>query len=774
MDFPDIARLPRSRYDPPMMLLKLPAAGLSFVVAVLASSAVARAETPVSPVPYPPADLVTLTNPARTAIIRHEIDASIDPTSGILTASDRLTVVVEEGGSGGFPFLLWKDLTVHGLQAESINGKALEVAWSQKKRFRPRSFWKRPPYETLGSFDVATHYEIEPVEGVAWPETLIVSVTYSGTIIDPLHPPKAAYARSFDTTAGLIVPEGTFLASSSFWIPTRPDDIYTFNLRTSVPEDWLSVSQGASTLSAIRQGRRIQTWDCPHPMPEIYFIAGPYREHHLQHGDILAQTFTYADTDSSIYNRYLRGTGAYFDRYEKDVGPYPFEKFALVENFWQSGFGMPSFTLLGDRVIRLPFILDTSYGHEILHNWWGNGVFVDVESGNWCEGLTTYGADYRYQEEKGPEDARNYRWNALKNYHDYVSDREDSPLALFRERHDASSQAIGYSKSMMVIHQVRRAVGAEAFSEGLRRFYRDFLWRSASWTDFFASFEPLSKDAGVWTKQWIDRAGAPLLAIESVEQTEMDGMWELSTQLSQGAGVPFRFEVPVRATGSGAGTQSGTETRVFTMSQEREVFTWTLPFRAETVEVDPEFEVLRRLHREEIPTSLSQVLGADTTWVVFADAATHGLDLWEAHHELFDSWNTTGTFVGVEESELPPDWAPTTATWYLGIGPAARTRLAMNSAVGATESGWLIDGGSVDGSSDWVVTGAEGDLTWAVISAAPDQVATVGRKVPHYGKYSYLVFDSGTATAKGIWPAGESPMRVSLPLETGRLEGEEE
>jgi hypothetical protein len=208
------------------------------------------------------------------------------------------------------------------------------------------------------------------------------------------------------------------------------------------------------------------------------------------------------------------------------------------------------------------------------------------------------------------------------------------------------------------------------------------------------------------------------------------------------------------------------------MSQQREVFTWMLPFRAETVEVDPEFEVLRRLHREEIPTRLSQVLGADTTWGIFADAETQGDDAWDAHHKLFDSWNTTGTFVGMAESELPADWVPTTATWYLGAGSAALTRLAMNSAVDETESGWVIAGNSVDRSSDWVVTGAEGDLTWAVISAGPDQVATVGRKVPHYGKYSYLVFDGGTAIAKGIWPAGESPMRVSLPLETGRREGE--
>ena len=44
---------------------------------------------------------------------------------------------------------------------------------------------------------------------------------------------------------------------------------------------------------------------------------------------------------------------------------------------------MASLTLLGPRVIRLPFIFKSSYPHEILHNWWGNGVYVDYASGNW-------------------------------------------------------------------------------------------------------------------------------------------------------------------------------------------------------------------------------------------------------------------------------------------------------------------------------------------------------------------------------------------------------
>ena len=95
---------------------------------------------------------------------------------------------------------------------------------------------------------------------------------------------------------------------------------------------------------------------------------------------------------------YLDAIAKYISQYEALFGPYPFDKFAVVENFFSTGYGFPSYTLLGSRVIRLPFIIHTSLGHEIAHCWWGNGVYVDYAQGNWSEGLTTYVSDVRFKE----------------------------------------------------------------------------------------------------------------------------------------------------------------------------------------------------------------------------------------------------------------------------------------------------------------------------------------------------------------------------------------
>jgi hypothetical protein len=54
-------------------------------------------------------------------------------------------------------------------------------------------------------------------------------------------------------------------------------------------------------------------------------------------------------------------------------------------------------------------------------------------------------------------------------------------------------------------------------------------------------------------------------------------------------------------------------------------------------------------------------------------------------------------------------------------------------------------------------------VAW-MAAADPAALPGLGRKLPHYGKYSYLVF-SGQAPqiqVKGQWPAGDSELTLSL------------
>src|SRR5512142_2021373 len=103
--------------------------------------------------------------------------------------------------------------------------------------------------------------------------------------------------------------------------------------------------------------------------------------------------------------------------YHALLRPYPYKRFSVVENILPTGYSMPTFTLLGKEIVRLPFIPETSLGHEITHQWFGNYVYWSGGRGNWLEAITTYLSDQYYQEQQGK--GWEYRKKVLTDYQSY-------------------------------------------------------------------------------------------------------------------------------------------------------------------------------------------------------------------------------------------------------------------------------------------------------------------------------------------------------------------
>ncbi|MFV1960141.1 MAG: M1 family metallopeptidase, partial [Planctomycetota bacterium] len=362
-----------------------------------------------------------------------------------------------------------------------------------------------------GGVGVGT-WAVRPRDG-PWPRPPKIPLRYRGTIHQPPRAEGEDYARSFARTAGTIGEEGAVLTRATVWVPDLGEDLLTFRLEVDLPAGWDAVSQGRRTKHAVEEGRRFTTWESPHPMEEVYLIANRFTEYDRPAGRVRAQAFL-REPDPALAGRYLEATAQYLALYERLIGPYPFGKFALVENFWETGYGMPSFTLLGPQVIRLPFILHSSYPHEILHNWWGNSVYVDWQTGNWCEGLTAYLADHLLREGQGR--GTEYRRDTLKKYRNHVRGARDFPLTQFRSRHSGATEAVGYGKSLMLFHMLRRHLGDETFVRGLRTFYRKHRWTKASFADLADVFSEVSgEDLHPFFRQWVERTGAPALALRA-------------------------------------------------------------------------------------------------------------------------------------------------------------------------------------------------------------------------------------------------------------------
>jgi hypothetical protein len=453
-----------------------------------------------------------------------------------------------------------------------------------------------------------------------------------------------------------------------------------------------------------------------------------------------------------------------------------------VENFWETGYGMPGFTLLGPRIIRFPWILTSSYPHEILHNWWGNSVYVDPAGGNWCEGLTAYMADHLFAEQRGEADV--YRRATLKKFTDFVKSGEDVPLSAFRSRHSPASEAVGYGKSLMLFHMARRALGDEPFGRALSRVAEEHRFRRASFDDLAAELD--REAGGVWSdffSVWVSRTGAPRIEIARAEATPTpngEQPWEVTLALRQvQTENPFPLTVPVVVTVEGGGEPVRLEIEMEGKEASARIFCPSRPLR---LDVDPEFDCMRRLDPLEVPPALSTLFGAeDPLFVIPEEASEEERRAWS---ELAGSWVNDREPRIVTDAE--PDRLPRESIWLLGWSNRRAggmvERLGMHE-VKLGEEGITVQADLVPrrGHSAVLVGRHPEDPELAIgwVTADPvDAIPGLARKLPHYTRYSYLGFrgDEPQNIAKGMWEPVASPLVRSLaegPLPDLQLPGRE-
>lgn len=583
------------------------------------------------------------------------------------------------------------------------------------------------------------------------------TLVYSGEIF---HPPQQDIreARNFESTPGIISTEGAVLAGDSGWYPGlagKANEGLTFTLEVVLPPGWHAISQGLRG----NAGEQRATWQEDQPQNEIHLIAAPFYEY--RQSDAGIETLVYLRNDDALLaQRYLSATQRYLALYQQLIGPYPYAKFALAENFWQTGYGMPSFTLLGSQVIRLPFIVDSSYPHEILHNWWGNGVYVDYASGNWSEGLTAYLADHLIQEQKG--NGAEYRRGTLQKYADFVSVSRDFPLTQFTSRHSAQSEAVGYGKAMMLFHMLRGQLGDAVFTRALQDFYRAYRFKHASFADIERSFSKTSgQNLASFFEQWIRQTGAPQLRLASVQAQHTGTEYQLDVVIEQNqSGPAYALDVPIAVTLRGQDAVYATSLKMQDKRAELHLPLAAQPLR---VDVDPEFDLFRRLDQAEIPPAFSQVLGAEQLLIVLPRSAP------EAHRTQYrniaQAWQQQpGRETSVkwdDEIERLPTHG---AVWLFGAENRWRAefdRALQRSGVLDSEGGtWLAK--EYRGERHALALSTRIGVIPVAWLAAPEaaMLPVLARKLPHYAKFSYAGFSGAELNnlSKGIWSVMDSPL----------------
>jgi len=542
----------------------------------------------------------------------------------------------------------------------------------------------------------------------------------------------------------VTAPRGTFLPGAAQWHPVFVGRPLQYTLRVDIPQSQRAIVAGDLASDSNTDGRRLQTYRFEQPDPAIDLMAGPYRvtERKFTGADnrkITLRALLHEDV-ADLGASYLDATERYLRLYERWIGPYPYGSFSIVSSPTPTGFGMPTLTYLGIDVLRLPFIRDTSLGHEVLHNWWGNGVYPDYATGNWSEGLTTFMADHAYREQAGPAVARELRLAWLRDLA-ALDAGQDQPLREFTSRTHGSDQVVGYHKAAMLFVMLRDTIGDETFDQGLRRFWSEHRGSIASWEDLRTAFERASqRDLAGFFAQWLNRAGAPNLRLESAQAVRDADQWRVDFTLGQDRPA-YQLRVPV-AVDAGSGQQ----VHWVDFDRERATFGLRSAQPPRSITLDPDARLLRRLAPGEAPPILRSAMLDPTTVTVLTGAEEAGAALARrvVEHPL-----------QLRSPEAPLPAAP---LLLVGLERDVNRYLARHglplrpaelSATPDRPTAWV-----------WTATRTTGETVTIVSARDAAALAALGRPLPHYGRQSWLVFAGGTATARGTWPSRPQSVRL--------------
>ena len=584
-----------------------------------------------------------------------------------------------------------------------------------------------------------------------------VTISYSVDFNDPVSgSPAASEDPSYGVSAA-ITREGTFLGDSAGWYPVPAETPKHRSLRIQAPAGTEGVSFGKrvsrGTAGAVTQSQ----WEEARPVGVLSLCAGPYLVVDRKLDGIEIHSYLYPD-NAALAPRYLDAAAKYLKFYSDLFGPYPFEKFAIVENFFPTGYGFPSFTLLGGSVIRLPFIVDTSFPHEIAHSWWGNGISVDQREGNWCEGLVSYLADYLLKERRSPAEGREYRRQLLVDFASLVTQATDFPLRDFASRSDPASRAIGYGKGAMVFHMVRSQIGDAAFFTALRELCRTRMYQSASWSDLVRAFSHSSgRDLAPMMEQWLARPGGPRLSLSGVESRRTGEGWSVTGSVVQDA-PGFKLALPLRLEAAGAQLADLIE-----ITGPRTPFKISSAGAPKRLLLDPDAQEFRILSPGEIPATVNSIKGATRLLGVTTESCRARSDTFRS----FLASLSQGSARIIDEAELEQMEAGAYDLVFCGT-PRNRSQVPrLPEAVELSGSGFSVDAVAYPapdgllflvqkrpGASDRVVALFDPLSEGAALQYFP--------KITHYGKYGSLVFAGGGVRSKGTVSAGEGAAVVSF------------
>ena len=526
-----------------------------------------------------------------------------------------------------------------------------------------------------------------------------------------------------DKETNFIDKENVFLNGE--WYP-RPDALAEYALSVTLPKEFIATSEAEAVTIQEHGETKTFHFQFKHPLDTLHLAASSrYVLKKDRHNNIIIEAYFFKE-DAQLIDTYIAHTKRYLKMYEDMLTPYPYGRFAIVENIFPTGYSMPTYSLLGSKVLHLPFIVKTSLGHEILHQWFGNYVYIDFAHGNWAEGITNYLSDHHYAYLEGKDAA--YRKQIMVNYGAYINENNAMPVSDFYNRRNKAQSAVGYGKAAMLFHGLKKRYGDKTFFASIREFIKKNCFREASWHDIQRAFEKITgENLYAYFDHWLNRKDIPRFSVENAELSVEQGQLKMNFTLLQQV-EPYPLRLPITLYNERDKSLCFVEVK-----GSKEKISLTLDEPPTKVVIDEDYTLMRQLAPQEIPPVLAGIMGKEKLTAVIS---TEQRTIYQPLIEATGIKNIT----------------------YVSPDEISFSRIKENSLLIAGYDNTLID--MLFGIQAIPNNGVrlrvyknpynEKERIMLLHVKSRAEAQAVQRKISHYGKYTELAFNHGKNTYKAI------------------------
>lgn len=352
---------------------------------------------------------------------------------------------------------------------------------------------------------------------------MVVTVTYHGA-------PKDGLILSSDKSGNRSAVGDNWPDRVHHWIPSldHPSAKATVRFTVTAPERNLVVANGAfDKVETTASGTRTWSYTERSPIPPYCMIiaVGQFALIKPDGPTITPLSYYVPQSDKDFALRGFAPANPSLKLFSETIAPYPYEKLALIvgatrfggmENSSAIVFGSNLFDPRSNSdpvssVFNLRPGIVRLIAHEIAHQWFGDSVTESTWADIWLsEGFATYFAGLFIQRHEGEQAFRRYMDSQAEVYLNYAKRRRTPLFDTETESLMGLLNGNSYQKGSWILHMLRGRLGDEAFSKGLRAYYRAHEHATASTEDLRTALEQASgSNLKEFFARWVYAAGHP-------------------------------------------------------------------------------------------------------------------------------------------------------------------------------------------------------------------------------------------------------------------------